>query len=131
MYNKPLTVNDIHKIQYETQKNMMISYNTNLMRCYEIIKNAVKLNKLYTAYKVPSFIFGCPTYNLGKCINYMYIHLKKNGYTVKYIFPNILVIIWSYNPVNKTIEDIKVEQKPNYNSTMMYKNPIDNFLFKR
>ena len=43
---------------------------------------------------VPEVIIGVPKYDQGACIAYIVDKLKTNGFQVKYIHPNTLLISW-------------------------------------
>lgn len=46
-------------------------------------------------YVVPEVILGVPKYDHGECIAFLMDRLKSNGFTVKYISPNMLFISWA------------------------------------
>ena len=43
---------------------------------------------------VPEVIIGVPKYDQGACIAYIVDKLKTNGFNVKYMHPNTLLISW-------------------------------------
>ena len=45
---------------------------------------------------VPEIIIGVPKYDQGACIAYLMDKLTVNGFHVKYIHPNTLLIVWSH-----------------------------------
>lgn len=91
-----INVNQIQEIHYQRLKKRIDVFEKVLKQCYRVIKQAVLKEEKWCIYTIPEIIFGNPLYKIPDCANYIYRSLIKNGFTVKYIFPNHLVIIWSY-----------------------------------
>lgn len=53
-------------------------------------------NDKYIFFNVPEYLFGEPLYNQGDCIGYLVVKLEENGFVVKYIHPNTLLISWKH-----------------------------------
>jgi len=53
-----------------------------------------KTNTNSTWYEIPLFLLGHPTYEINECSNYLIKKLKKNGFNVNFLHPNILLINW-------------------------------------
>lgn len=47
-----------------------------------------------TWFEIPSFIFGYPSYNITEAAEYILKKLKKNGFKVNFLHPNLLFINW-------------------------------------
>jgi hypothetical protein len=47
-------------------------------------------------YVVPETVIGIPRYDQSACIIYLLAQLEENGFSVKYIFPNLLCICWQH-----------------------------------
>tara|TARA_B100000902_G_C27301377_1_gene913012 strand:+ start:2517 stop:2792 length:276 start_codon:yes stop_codon:yes gene_type:complete len=64
----------------------------------EFIDNKIlliaKTNTKTTWYEIPLFLLGHPTYEMKECSEYLMKKLKKNGFTVNFLNPNILLINW-------------------------------------
>ena len=64
----------------------------------EFIDNKIlliaKTNTKGTWYEIPLFLLGHPTYEIKECSDYLIKKLKKNGFTVNFLNPNILLINW-------------------------------------
>jgi hypothetical protein len=55
-----------------------------------------KIDNQMCWYLVPETILGVPKYDQGACIAFLMDKLKKNGFNVRYIHPNLLFISWMH-----------------------------------
>ena len=74
---------------YEAFDHILTGIYKHIEKCISMFRTAT-----YCVYTVPEFVLGYPLYNLNECIGYIQDKLKKNGYSTKYVFPNILFISW-------------------------------------
>ena len=111
MYN----VKEIHKFLNKRENDKIEIYDTILDKCFKRIESAVLNNYEFTLFIVPDFIIGKPAFNFENCIKFLIFRLKKNGFLIKYYYPNALQIIWGkkdFNPSN-CIEDYKPSKLQN------------------
>ena len=54
-----------------------------------------KIDEQYCWFVIPEIIIGVPKYDQAACIAYLIDKLKTNGFSVKYIHPNTLLITWN------------------------------------
>ena len=47
-------------------------------------------------YPIPEIVIGVPRYDQSACIIYLLNQLTQNGFSVKYISPNLLCICWQH-----------------------------------
>lgn len=125
-----ITVNDIHNIQYEMNKENIKLYNEHMRRVYGTIRDAVKKNEVFCIHKIPQMLMGFHIFNIPECANFIIRQLIKDGYKVKFIFPSYLMIIWNYKPKESQVDDIKISKEP-LNSVKTYMSPFDDFLFRK
>ena len=52
------------------------------------------MDEKFCWFVIPEVIIGVPKYDQGACIAYIVDKLKTNGFHVKYIHPNTLLISW-------------------------------------
>lgn len=100
-----INVNQIQEIHYQRLKKRVDVFDNVLKKCYRVIRQTVSREDQWCIYTIPEIIFGNPLYKIPDCANYLYRNLRKNGFTVKYIFPNHLVIMWSYKGNNRAMID--------------------------
>tara|TARA_B110000967_G_C18450520_1_gene347674 strand:+ start:104 stop:538 length:435 start_codon:yes stop_codon:yes gene_type:complete len=91
-----ININELFLDKQEKEKNKNEIYDNVLKQCHKRILRSVKLNPYdnYCFYIIPKFIYGIPLYDLNKCINYLVVHLTKNGFKINYTHPNLLIITW-------------------------------------
>ena len=82
-------------------------------------------------YVIPKIVYGLPAYDQIKCADYCVDKLKKNGFVVLYVYPNLMYISWEHvpsvirNPEVKTMEtDIMTNPYKDY-SNIIY-NMVNN-----
>lgn len=114
-----INVNQIQEIHYQRLKKRVDIFDKVLKQCYQVIKQAVSKEDEWCIYTIPEIMFGNPLYKIPDCANYIYRSLKKNGFNVKYIFPNYLVIIWSYKNNRQAMLDYPIiTPQQSINNTM-------------
>ena len=91
-----ININDLFADQKQKEKHKEEIYDNVLKNCHNKIRRAVKLSPYnnFCFYIIPKFIYGVPLYNIDKCINYLVVHLTKNGFQINYTHPNLLLISW-------------------------------------
>ena len=129
-----ININELFLDKQEKEKNKNEIYDNVLKQCHKRILRSVKLNPYdnYCFYIIPKFIYGIPLYDLNKCINYLVVHLTKNGFKINYTHPNLLIITWfkkeepkqsvlfNGNKTNvKSINDYKPSGNLIYNSNFL------------
>ena len=139
---KALDLNKLRTFKEDREKKRIKVYEEILKKCHHRIKTTAQREHDYCFYKVPEFIFGIPIYNLSGCICFIIYKLRKNGFSVNYIYPNYIFISWKksaeeeeaeYNSILKNHPNIKefmpintsAINNSNSSSTKYYKN-IDN-----
>ena len=85
---------------YEKNKHLELRkieiYNKILIKIHNKIKLQSRINKndQWCWYQIPTMLIGVPEYTFEVCINYIYDKLKKNGFSVNFYKPNLLLISW-------------------------------------
>ena len=90
-----VNINDLKKAEKLKKENKINCYN----KIYHLVSNKIKLiastNKKSTWYEIPFYIFGYPIYDVKDCSKFLIKKLKKNGFNVNFLDPNILLIDWN------------------------------------
>ena len=129
-----ININDLFKNKEEKEKHKEEIYDNVLKQCHRKIYRAVKLNPYsnYCFYIIPKFMYGVPLYNINKCINYLFVNLNKNGFTLNYAHPNLILITWEKKESKiKTLTDplfLNNNNNNNINSIKDYK-PSGNLIY--
>jgi hypothetical protein len=51
----------------------------------------------FVYFTIPPFVLGLPNLDLQDCVVYVVYQLRKQGYEVKYTYPNLLWISWAHH----------------------------------
>lgn len=94
--NQQLDIGKLHNKKHEKEVRRYQCYEEILTKCHKRITKAAEAEAEATMFQVPSFKFGMPpTYNLKACICYLIYNLRRNGFHVEYVSPNILYMAWN------------------------------------
>ena len=105
--SQQFTIDDLQKNRVDKEKMRQTIYRTIYAKCLSQIKyNNDRLGITYCEYKVPSFVYGMPKYNLEQCICHLVYWLRHEGYDVRYVYPDFLIIRWD-PPQSRSYERVK------------------------
>ncbi len=97
-FNEKINIDEL----YEKKKNYDLSkleiFNKLLNRIHTKIKVTArqKIDTQFCWFPVPEVMIGVPKYDQGACISYLMDKLIDNGFLVKYIHPNVILISWKH-----------------------------------
>jgi len=97
-FNEKINIDEL----YEKKKNYDLSkleiFNKLLNRVHTKIKltSRQRMDVQYCWFAVPEVMIGVPKYDQGACISYIMDKLIDNGFMVKYIHPNVILISWKH-----------------------------------
>lgn len=91
---KFLSVNDLIQSRNKRAQKRKECFDKIVQECCLKIKKSANLNKALCIFDVPEFVIGYPLYDLNECISYVIEALTKNGFEVRYLHPNFLIISW-------------------------------------
>ena len=103
-----LNIMDLHRSITEKKNRINESFEKVLKIIHKRIVSSADQRKLNCYIEVPSFVCGYPVYDYNMCIEYVYESLKKNGFYVKYYFPQYLYISWDFDEIKKGKKDDSV-----------------------
>ena len=97
-FNDNLNLDDLYEKKREHDLKNLETFNKILARVHSKIKIASRQNLdiQFTTFIVPEVMIGIPKYDNGMCIAYIIDKLKKNGFNIKYIHPNMIFISWAH-----------------------------------
>ena len=128
-----ININDLYLEKQEKEKNKKGIYDNVLKKCHNKIVTSSKTNPYdqWCYFVIPKFIYGIPLYNQPECINYLVIHLTKNGFTISYTHPNLLIITW-FKENSKLIQPKSIfpNSNNNFKSINDYK-PSGNLIYNK
>jgi len=97
-FSEKLNIDDLYEKKKQYDLNKLALYNKILNRIHVRIKTTArqKIDEQFCWFLVPEVIIGVPKYDNGSCIAYLLDKLKENGFNVRYIHPNTLLIAWNH-----------------------------------
>jgi len=97
-FSEKLNIDDLYEKKKQHDLGKLTLFNKILNRIHVRIKTTSKqnINEQFCWFLVPEIIIGVPKYDNDSCIAYLLDKLKKNGFNVKYIHPNTLLISWNH-----------------------------------
>lgn len=97
-FSEKLNMDELFEKKKQRDLDQLNIYNKVLNRIHVKIKtiSRQKTDEQHCWYIVPEVIMGVPRYDQGSCIAYVVDKLEINGFSVKYIHPNVLFICWKY-----------------------------------
>lgn len=92
---------DIDELYEHKKKAALVRlsmYNKILKRIHQRIKitSRQRINNTMCSFVMPEVMIGFPTYDIGDCLVYIMAQLEENGFLLKYIHPNLLLISWNH-----------------------------------
>jgi len=105
---------NIHKL-YESSKRKELkkfeTFDKILQRCHNKITLYADNRKTECVYEIPSFIIGVPLYNINELSEYLISSLNKNGFILKVLQQNYIIISWDIkNKKNLKVKKEKVKE---------------------
>lgn len=97
-FTDKLNLDELYERKKSQDQNELELYNKILNRVHVRIKLTSKQNTDTPIcwFLIPEVIIGVPKYNQANCIGYIISKLKTNGFRVRYIDPNLLMISWAH-----------------------------------
>ena len=102
-----INLDELYKKKKLVEINKIKIFQMILKRVHNKIKltSRMKCNDMFCFYIIPEFLMGIPRYDLAACTNFIIDKLTKNGFHIKYTYPNLLFISWKhYIPDYKRLE---------------------------
>ena len=95
-FSEKINIDELYEKKRQYDVGKLELFNKILNRIHVRIKTTSrqKLDEQFCWFVVPEVIIGVPKYDQGACIAYIVDKLKTNGFHVKYIHPNTLLISW-------------------------------------
>ena len=97
-FSEKINIDDLYERKKQYDLGKLELYNKILNRIHVRIKITAKqkIDEKFCWFVVPEVILGVPKYDQPGCIAYLLDKLQDNGFKVKYIHPNTLLIVWSH-----------------------------------
>tara|TARA_Y100000389_G_scaffold199899_1_gene239223 strand:- start:22 stop:579 length:558 start_codon:yes stop_codon:yes gene_type:complete len=97
-YSTKIDIDQLYERKQKSDLTKLDLYNKLLNRIHIKIKTISRIhnNQQWCWFCIPEVMIGSPKYNQLECISYIIEKLYDNGFNVKYINPNCLLISWAH-----------------------------------
>ncbi len=85
---------DLINLQKDRENTKFITFDKIYTNIEKKICLASTSNQYYTWYQIPDILIGFPVYSRVECEKYVIEKLQKDGFTIEFFEPNILLIKW-------------------------------------
>ena len=106
-----LSVHDVNRYMENKKREKYATFETIYEKCKAMIMKFAANDKYRFFFEVPEFILGLPLYDLNDAVKFMLDKLHRNGYLVKYYFPKILYISWSFDEIHGGTQMPNIQEK--------------------
>lgn len=94
-----ISLSNLYRKRFDREKTRLETY----QQIYRKVMNKIMfVNNVYEGteylYSVPPFISGKPLFDARSCVAFVMVKLKKKGFIVKYVHPNLIYVNWQIDP---------------------------------
>ena len=134
-----LDIDELYETKQKIDINRVNLYNKLILRIHTKIKMTSKqrTNNNFCYYVMPEILVGFPNYDFNECLLYIISSLENDGFLIKYIHPNLILISWNHwipqyvrDEIRKKIDKninkfgVEIENKSNENDLMPNKKSV-------
>ena len=93
-----INIDELYETKQRIDQSRVQLYNKLLVRIHNKIKMTAKqrINNQFCYFVMPEILIGYPNYDFNECLLYVMAILEKDGFLIKYIHPNLLLISWNH-----------------------------------
>ena len=93
-----LDIDELYETKQKIDQLRVNMYNKLLFKIHNKIKLSSKqrTNNQFCYFVMPEVLIGYPNYDFNECLIYIINSLESDGFLVKYIHPNLLLISWNH-----------------------------------
>jgi hypothetical protein len=104
-----LNIDELYETKKKIDMNRMSIYIKLLKRIHNQIKMTSKMreNNQICYFIMPEVLIGYPNYDIAECLAYIVDRLTTDGFSTRYVHPNLLMICWSHWVPSYVREEIK------------------------
>jgi len=97
-FSEKINLDELYEKKKQYDLNKLEIFNKLLDRIHTKIKvtSRQKIDEQFCWFLVPEIMIGVPKYDQGACISYLMDKLQTNGFVVKYMHPNVILISWKH-----------------------------------
>jgi hypothetical protein len=93
-----LDIDELYETKQKIDQLRVNMYNKLLFKIHNKIKMSSKqrTNNQFCYFVMPEVLIGYPNYDFNECLIYIINSLETDGFLIKYIHPNLLLISWNH-----------------------------------
>jgi hypothetical protein len=97
-FSEKINLDELYEKKKQHDLSKLDIFNKLLNRIHTKIKvtSRQKVDEQFCWFLVPEVMIGVPKYDQGACISYLMDKLHTNGFVVKYMHPNVILISWKH-----------------------------------
>ena len=97
-FSEKINLDELYEKKKQYDLSKLEIFNKLLNRIHTKIKltSRQKIDEQFCWFLVPEVMIGVPKYDQGACISYLMDKLHNNGFVVKYLHPNVILISWKH-----------------------------------
>ena len=113
-----LNIDELFETKKKSDLNRLSIYSKLLSRIHHKIKMTSKQrdNPQFCSFIMPEVLLGYPNYDFSECLTFIIDRLNNDGFTTRYIHPNLLFICWSHWIPEYVREEFKKKTNTEVNS---------------
>ena len=125
-----LNIDELRNEKKEKIKQKNEVYESVLKKCHAKIKSVAKILSAPECciFEVPPYIYGCPLYDINKCIYYLVECLSENGFEVQYLTKNMVYVSWEGKKNPRNFKTLEKKQEKKFKSIEDF-TPSNNYIY--
>ena len=113
-----INIDELFETKKKNDLNRLSIYSKLLARIHHKIKMTSKQrdNSQFCSFVMPEVLLGYPNYDFSECLTFIIDRLNNDGFTTRYIHPNLIFICWSHCVPGYVREEFKKKTNTEVNS---------------
>jgi hypothetical protein len=93
-----LNIDELYETKRKSDLNRVAIYNKLLNKVHAKIKLASRQrdHTQFCSFVMPEVLLGYPNYNFAECLQFILDRLDHDGFSTRYVHPNLIFIGWSH-----------------------------------
>jgi len=93
-----LNIDELYETKRKSDLHRLAVYSKLLNKVHTKIKVASRQrdHTQFCSFVMPEVLLGYPNYNFAECLQFILDRLEHDGFTTRYIHPNLIFISWSH-----------------------------------
>lgn len=113
-----LNIDDLYETKRKSDLHRVAVYSKLLNKVHTKIKTASRQrdHTQFCTFVMPEILLGYPNYNFAECLQFILDRLEHDGFSTRYIHPNLIFIAWSHWIPSYVREELQKKTKTQVDS---------------